>query len=968
MAMGIAFFVERFYTNARYRDDVKQSLVATASKFSFDNFYNTINNLSEVARVPTIVDTVKEIKEPDTPEVIAAVESACYSLKASIVFVMDKTGDVVACSPYDGGKTLTGNNYSFRPYFTEVLEKSEPSFYSALGVTTGKRGFYVSVPIYSDGSICGVLVAKHSLDKVDDAINDFVLPTLLVSPDGVVFASNSPTWMFKTVRPISEAQRQQLIDSKQFNDNKLLSIGYDFSQKKVKIDKNVFKILSEPVLNGKWELIQLSYSVSPFNMSLFTLYVIITWVLLVLAALGVLSYVRLTATRKQVREGEEARKLLFEKHIDSVLVIKDNLFINCNPASISMFGYSSKEEMIHVHPSQLSPERQSDGRLSLEKANEMIAIAEAKGSHRFYWEHVRKNGQIFPTEVFLTAAMLNGTPIVYTVLRDLTESVKSEKQRMQSELKFRTLFESSSDAVMLFSVDGFVDCNNSTLEMFGYNDTCEFRGKSIADMSSQEHGDDLLSDSVLDEYISYVYEHGSKKFEWEFAKSSGVAFPVEVTLDRMEIGEEVFLQAVVRDITERKLAERRQNSYIAELKEAKDAAFEMMNIAEASRSMLKEVNESLERANKAKSEFLANMSHEIRTPMNSILGFSEMLIDSVTSEEQLDMARTINNSGKALMALMNEILDFSEIESNKMQLEIVDFDIRRMVKDVCDMVLPKVNKGVVLSSNIGSDVSAGFKGDSKRIRQVLCNLLGNAAKFTESGEIQLNVNFVGTDGGFDVVHFAIMDTGIGIPREKQDYIFDAFHQVDGSMTRKYGGTGLGLSVSKKILELMGAELLFESEEGEGAVFFFDLMLPSVQISDQETVTHGKVIQKVQGDVSILAVDDDIVNLKLFKKLLDKVGYSNVDIVTSGQAALDKIDNVNYDIIFMDMQMPGMDGMETTRKIRGLGLSVPIIALTANAFESDRDACLDSGMDDYMTKPLKKDLILECIKNWVLVNV
>lgn len=511
------------------------------------------------------------------------------------------------------------------------------------------------------------------------------------------------------------------------------------------------------------------------------------------------------------------------------------------------------------------------------------------------------------------------------------------KDNFISDLKvhrdlLRALTNKTENGIFITDTVGLIlDFNSRAAQMFGFQGN-DLIGKDFAILRKN----DLTAEEIA-AGLNDLETSGFWNKQTILTRNDGVEFHAYVSISLIERGSQRYLVYRVRDISVAKAFE-------VELVSAKEQA---------------------EEAVKIKSQFLATMSHEIRTPLNGVIGMASLLHYTDLDQMQKEYVDTIQRSGQSLMVLINDILDFSKIESGKMKTEKIECDLLDTVFEVADLLRPHAeSKGIQLEVQFGNDIPKCILTDPNRLKQVLLNLMGNAIKFTSKGKVRVTCKCDSINLKDGIFRISIEDNGIGIPLEKQHLLFQSFSQVDSSTSRKFGGTGLGLAISKQIVELLGGEIGVKSEEGKGSTFFFTLQSEIVDEVKMigESSDRPKVFDTSKAHLlEVLIAEDNMVNQNVLRYMLETMGV-RADIASNGVEVLQKVKDNSYHIIYMDVQMPDMDGIEATQKIREIyGKEICIVALTANSTPEDRDRCLEAGMDDFISKPFVLSQLQESLQ-------
>ncbi|MCD4780833.1 MAG: response regulator [Candidatus Omnitrophica bacterium] len=802
----------------------------------------------------------------------------------------------------------------------------------------------------------------------------------------------------------------------------------------------------------------------------------------------------------------------------------DGNFKKVNNKFCEMIGYAEEELLLMSLADIEAVEKPSETKEHIQKIM-------SNGSDQYESCLKCKNGQIIDVEIKISHLEPDNIQIAFA--KDITEKNIANKSIKESEALFSALYEHSSDSIMLLDNRGFFDCNPAALHTFGYPAKKAFCQLHPKDLSPPKQPNGKNSMNQMNNYIGEAIKHSICRYEWTFKKKDESVFPAEVILNTIEMHGKIIIQNVVRNIANRKKAEDdlitaktqaekneiKAYKALVEVERTQKANISMMENAilakeklEHQSHQLKKARLKAEQASKAKSDFLSNMSHEIRTPMNTILGFSKLLKRSELTSKQSHYLNLVLSSGDYLLELINNILDLSKSEAERTQLEQIDFNIEKLADNVLKIGQSKIDKkNIEFYLYIHPDVPEELNGDPTRLRQMLINLIGNAIKFTDQGHVGLiiqkeTVNKVNVPDWTEnedqcFLRFCVEDSGIGVPKEKNEFIFDVFSQADTSTTRQYGGTGLGLAICKNYAQLMKGKIWVESEGNNGSKFIFNALLfkskkrvqkalpeafrdlitsktihiiddnftisqhlkhictdigfknikcdntpeylyetknandniPDIilidillendksfqlvhQASKQDHLKSIKIIgmtssmddlepenikkegflglltkpvtkndllhilasnydfkdifsadelQQEKNEMTckglkILVVDDNIPNQALIKSYFRVLGCIG-DYAGNGQEAVEKIKKNNYDVCLMDLQMPVMGGQEATTIIRkGINKNIPILALTADVVQEDKEKALATGMNDYLTKPITLSRLKEKI--------
>jgi PAS domain S-box-containing protein len=657
---------------------------------------------------------------------------------------------------------------------------------------------------------------------------------------------------------------------------------------------------------------------------------------------------------ERLRDSEARMRAIVDTAVDGIITIDERGIIeSVNPAAVRTFGYTDGE-LVGVNVSVLMPAPYCDDHDRYLAHYREMGIRNVIGNRR---EVVckRKDGNQFPVDLGISEVRLGERRIFTGIIRDITDRKHAEEELRESEQRQRRALSAARLAHWEWDVQTQrIDYQDSLALLCGRRADQPF--VDVADYLAVVHPDDQATvcaagtralEAGVPLEVEYRVIWPNESIHWIAARGATFCAPDGTPLRmvgvNIDITERKDAEAQIRHLNEG--LERRVEERTAELARARDEA---------------------EAGTRAKSAFLANTSHEIRTPMNGVLGMADLLLETSLDTTQANYVHTIHQSAEALLTIIDDILDLSKIEAGKLTLETSPLMLRAMLEDVARLLSPQAEaKGLQLTVEVDPHLRSRVRGDGVRIRQVLTNLAGNAVKFTEAGQVTLEAGIIAIVGDRVTIRFAVHDTGIGIPIEHQARVFESFTQVEGSTNRRFGGTGLGLTICRSLVHLMGGSIGLDSQLGSGSTFWVELPLELVAGGNLGRGGKQQVVPEapLETPLHVLLAEDHDVNRRVAAAMIKRLGCT-VDVVCDGREALNALETRSYDVVLMDVQMPGLDGLAATIEIRRreavTGRHVPILALTANAMTGDRDRCLEAGMDGYVTKPIRRKALRDAL--------
>ncbi len=643
----------------------------------------------------------------------------------------------------------------------------------------------------------------------------------------------------------------------------------------------------------------------------------------------------------KLENSNKFNEAIFENAPDTILLFEDTKIVNCNTKALEMFGFESKDEIRGKTIVNLSPEKQDNGSVSWKAAQERTINVKNDTDVAFEWNLLNNEGDLFDAKISLKYIVFADKGIVQAIIRDISEEKDQIKNILELNAKsFEAEMRIKEQNQVLEDKNEYLETQKGIID--NINTSLEEKQEEIR----QQNEELYVQNENLVEQRDIIETARQELFDSQEE--------IQQQNEELEAQNEYL---------------REQRFKLEEIKEEINSQNETLLLQN---DEITKARTKAEEASYYKSMFVASMSHEIRTPLNGILGVSKMLNKELTNDKQLDLLKIIDISGKNLLGVINDIIDFSKIEANQLSIENIPFDLRECLEEIKLMLNYKsTEKAISMSFKIDRDIPEIIIGDPTRLKQILINYINNAIKFTSKyGEITVRAQLINSIDGNCEIKYSVSDTGIGIPQSKQKLLFNDYVQVDSSTSRKYGGSGLGLSISKKLALLMKGKVGLESVENIGSTFWFSGNFEKYEEVKSELVDEVEVVN-AERTFKILIVEDNPVNQLVAEHMLGEIS-SDITVVENGQLGFEETIENKYDIVFMDIQMPVLNGYDATKKIRHYEEShdisrTIIIAMTANAMNNEKQKCVDIGMDDYISKPFEMKDIHRVIESVLSVN-
>lgn len=878
--------------------------------------------------------------DPDLQDMNKYLELIQRSLGIDLIFLVNATGDAVASSNWDKPGAPIGTNYADRKWFSDAQTWFRSMQY-AVGKTTHIAGLYFTTPVVVDGRFKGAVVAKVDMPAL--AFLTHYEDAYVADSNGVIILAHDAEMVMMaipgaSVSRMSEQARLQLYARKEFAELKIKP--WKNSARLKRINNENFPHLLASTALPEYDMTVYAESDLPGLPALereqlndFLLMSLLGGGSMLVGGI-LLFYIQSMRENKRMVEDREARLRLLLESVSGGIWGQSSagLCTFINAAAAKMLGYQA-DELLGNSLHSLAHHSRPDGTDYAQTDCPMYATS-IDGVSRTVKNEVlwRRDGSSFPVEYstypIYSEGELQGVVVVFS---DISERRKLERRMQEREATYSAAIQTSVDGFWMTDLNGrILEVNDAYLSRSGYSRD-ELLNMSVSDLEADDTPTGIAA------HIGIIIRSGCDEFEVNHIAKDGSSWNVAIAVSYADIsGGRMF--CFLKDVTDRKL--------YAQLLEAS--------------------KEKADAANRAKSDFLANMSHEIRTPMNAVIGFSELALDEAESDQQRGYLHQIVESSRSLMGILNDILDFSKIEARQMSLDPGEFEIDELFGNLTRMLVSGAkDKGLELTFSRDADVPNQLIGDQLRLRQILTNLLGNALKFTKQGGVSVEVHRIDANETGVSLDFCVKDSGIGMTPEQLSSLFQPFVQADNSITRRFGGTGLGLTISRNLAQMMGGDIRVESVADVGSTFHFQVTLPVAEATQSaESTVDVNALAPLQNSAAslhgrrVLLAEDNRVNQLLASHMLKKFGMV-LDIANNGEEAIRRLQEEHYDIVLMDIQMPVMDGLEATRIIRqdARFAKLPILAMSAGVTLDEQEKCASVGMTDFIGKPIDSQQLM-----------